>query len=69
MSKRSFLIVNLGLVLLVGWGFAGEFVRNRNVQEEIEKLEQQTDNLIVRNQGLAEQMERYSGSAILEREA
>ncbi len=69
LRKRSFLVVNLGLVFLVGWGFVGEFMRNASVQEEINRLQMQVDQLDGRNMELGKLTQRYSGSAMLEREA
>jgi len=69
MGMRSFLVVNLGLALLIGWGFTGEYIRNREMRHEIESLRLQAEEMQDRNVELAQLAERYSGSAMLEREA
>lgn len=69
LSRPSFLIINVLLLVLVGWGFAGEFIRNRSMKEEIRRLEKQAEELESRNLKLNRLAEKYSGSSMLEREA
>lgn len=69
LRMKSVLVLNLGALLLVGWGFAGEYMRSRGLQEEIDRLESQAEELEARNIEMARMADRFSGSAMLEREA
>ncbi len=66
---RRFLVVNLALLFLMGWGFTSEMMRNGSMQEEIEQLELQAEALEGRNVELRNLAQKYSGSGMLEREA
>ena len=66
---RRVLVLNLGVLLLVGWGFTGEFMRGRSMEEEISRLDGQVVELEDRNVELRRTADRLSGSAMLEREA
>ncbi len=66
---RRVLALNLGVLLLVGWGFTGEFLRGRSMEEEIGRLDGQASELEDRNVELRRTADRLSGSAMLEREA
>jgi len=66
---RRVLVLNIGVLLLVGWGFTGEFLRGRSMEEEIGYLDEQAAELEDRNVELRRTADRLSGSAMLEREA
>jgi cell division protein FtsB len=69
LGMRRFLIVNLGLAVLIGWGCVGEYARNRNLKDEIESLRSQAAQMEERNAELHKMAEQFSGSSLLEREA
>ena len=66
--KRT-LIVNGAVFALVAWGLSGEFLRNREMRHEIERLQQDADGLEAKNAELAETSERSSSRGVLEKEA
>lgn len=69
LSRRSVLAVNLVLLVLVSWGFVGEFTRHRQAQEEIDRLEQRAAALDQGNFDLAKIGEQMGTNEALEREA
>lgn len=68
-KRKSVLAVNLGVVLFIAWGFAGEYVRNRDMDSEIERLRAEAGQLESRNLELAKLAKRLSEPEMLEREA
>lgn len=66
--KRT-LIVNGAVFALVAWGLSGEFLRNRDMQGEIQRLEAEAEDLEDKNAELAETSARASSRGVLEREA
>ncbi|MFH1047270.1 MAG: septum formation initiator family protein [Patescibacteria group bacterium] len=69
MRRRSYLVVNLVLLSVVGWSFFGELMRNQSMDDEIVQLQLQTAEMEKRNQDLRLIAERNTGSAMIEREA
>lgn len=69
LHRKSVLAVNLAVVTLIAWGFAGEYMRSRDMQTEIDRLEEQAASLESRNLELADMADRFSSSSMLEREA
>jgi cell division protein FtsB len=68
-KRKSFLVLNLGVLLLIGWGFAGEYVRNKQLESEIETLERRSEELAARNLELADLADRLAGPEMVEKEA
>lgn len=69
LSRPMALVVNLALLVLVAWGFAGEFSRHRQAQEEIDRLEERAAALGQRNFELAAMGREMGTDEALEREA
>jgi len=69
LRMRSVLAVNLAAALFIAWGFAGEYMRSRGMQDEIDRLQEQAASLETKNLELADMANRYSSSSMLEREA
>lgn len=69
LRKKKLLAVNIIAVFLLAWGFVGEYVRSRDMQSEIDRLETEAVELREHNEELALMSERYSTSSMLEREA
>lgn len=67
--RKSVLAVNLGVLVLVAWGFGGEYVRNRDMESEIGQLRAQAEGLEARNLELAQLAKRLDDPEIIEREA
>jgi cell division protein FtsB len=63
------LAANLALFALAAWGFAGEYVRNRDMQREIDELEARATDLETTNADLADLAERLASPQAAEREA
>jgi cell division protein FtsB len=62
--------VGLGLALLVvGWGLTGEYLRDREMQREIDRLEARATEMAAKNRELEETGSTVSSEALLEREA
>lgn len=59
----------LAAVLLVGWGLAGEYLRDREMQREIDRLEARAAEMKTKNQELEATGRTLSSEALLEREA
>lgn len=66
--KRT-LIVNVVVFALVAWGLSGEFMRNREMQQEIDKLRNEATDLETKNTALEETSARASSQGVLEHEA
>ena len=45
LARRSLLAANLVVVVLIVWGFAGEYLRHRQLQGEIERLTAEAEQL------------------------
>ena len=69
LAKRSVFLLNLAILALVTWGFAGEYVRHRRLKAEIERLEAEAASLEARNFEAIKLGERFSSDETLEREA
>jgi cell division protein FtsB len=69
LGLKRVLAANLAIFALVGWGLAGEYLRNRDMQKEIDLLDGQASALEQRNGELKEAGERFGSAAVLEREA
>ena len=69
LRMRSVLAVNLAIALFIAWGFAGEYMRSRGMQDEIDRLQEQAEALESKNLELADMANRFSSSSMLEREA
>lgn len=57
------------LALLIGWGLFGEYLRSRDLQEEIDRLETREREMEEKNRELAVASDNVSSEALLEREA
>jgi len=53
LRRKTVLAANLVLLTLVAWGFGGEFMRNRDMQREIDRLQAQAEVLEAKNFGIA----------------
>ncbi len=69
MRRKTVLAANLVLLSLVTWGFGGEFMRNRDMRQEIERLQAQADALETKNFGIARIGQELASAETLEREA
>lgn len=69
LGLKRVLAANIAIFALVGWGFAGEYLRNREMQQEIDSLEGRAASLQEKNDKLAEATERFGSTAVIEREA
>lgn len=67
--RKSFLALNLGVLLLIAWGFTGEYMRNKDLVNEVDTLEQRSQELTAHNLKLAELADRLSDPEMVEREA
>lgn len=61
--------INAVLLVIIIWGLAGEYLRNREMQKEIAKLEAQAAEMEGKNAALANLGDSASSEAMLEREA
>ena len=66
---KRVLIANVAVFILVGWGFAGEYLRNHEMQQEVDRLKGQAEELEAKNLELARLGERFSTPEMVEREA
>ncbi len=69
LGLKRVLIANLVVFALVGWGFSGEYIRNREAQQEVDRLKAQADELEAKNTEIADLGKKFSTSEMLEREA
>ena len=69
LKMRSVLVAELVIAFLIAWGFAGEFMRSRDMQTEIDRLQTQAEQMEAHNLELADMANRYASSSMLEREA
>ena len=60
LSKKSILVLNLAIFGLVAWGFGGEYIRNHELQTEIEHLESQASSMEKKNLEVARLGARFS---------
>lgn len=66
---KTVLLLNVGILVFVAWGFSGEYVRDRKLQEEIDSLQMVAEELERSNLELVDARRRFSGKGQLEREA
>ena len=69
LRRKTLLAANLALLMLVGWGFGGEFMRNRDMQADIDRLRVQAESLESKNLEIARIGQGLTSSDALEREA
>ncbi len=68
LGLKRVLVANLVIFAVVGWGFSGEYMRNREAQKEVDRLKAQADELDAKNTEIADLGKRYSTGEMLERE-
>ena len=66
---KRVLFANLVVFALIGWGFSGEVLRNRDMQREIDRLKGEESQLVTKNGELAELSQRASSREVLEQQA
>ena len=69
LGRRRVLAVNLVLLFLVAWGFAGELARNNSMKRDIARLEGQALKLENENFDIAQLGQKFAATDALEREA
>lgn len=69
LGLKRVLFLNLGIFLLMAWAFYGEVVRNDGMEDEIARLQKQSEELATKNSELAELGHRLSDPQMLEMEA
>lgn len=69
LGRRSLLIANLVILLVLGWNFAREFTRSANLADEIQHLEDKKQELERKNSELSVVSQGLATSSALEREA
>jgi cell division protein FtsB len=69
LARKSVLLLNIAVFGLVGWGFSGEFLRNRSLQAEIDRLEAEAGELESKNLEIARLGRRFTSDEVVEREA
>lgn len=69
LGLKRVLAVNLAVFAVIGWGFSGEYLRNRSLQKEIDRLQAQAHELEVQNLGLIDISRHFASSQAVEREA
>jgi cell division protein FtsB len=69
LRRKTLLVANLAFLALAGWGFGGEFMRNRDMQQDIDRLQAQADSLESKNFEIARIGRGLTSSDALEREA
>jgi cell division protein FtsB len=66
---KKVLAVNLLAFTVIAWGFSGDYLRNRRMENEISRLQQEAEDLAQKNSDLAELSARFAAGGMLEREA
>ncbi|HTM68775.1 MAG TPA: septum formation initiator family protein [Candidatus Binatia bacterium] len=69
LGLKRVLIANLAVFAVIAWGFSGEFLRNREMQKEIDSLQTEASGLENKNAELADTSARASSRGVLEQEA
>jgi cell division protein FtsB len=69
LGLKRVLAANVVIFAVVAWGLAGEFLRNRDMQREIDRLDGQASQMEKKNSDLQDLGQRFSSQAMLEREA
>ncbi len=69
LGLKRVLFANLVIFGLVGWGFSGEFMRNREMQQEMDRLQAQADAVESRNLQLSQLSRDFASEDAVEREA
>ncbi len=69
LGLKRVLVLNIALFVMVAWGFSGELLRNRDMQDEVDRLQSQADQLSAKNSELADFGKRMSDPQELERQA
>lgn len=68
-ALKSVLVANAVVFGFVGWGFMGEYLRNRDLQREIDALAARSSQIQTKNVELIELGKRLETRALVEREA
>jgi len=66
---KRVLFANLVVFAIIGWGFSGEMLRNRDMQREIDRLKEEAAQLETKNAELAQLSDRASSRQVLEQQA
>jgi cell division protein FtsB len=69
LGLKRVLAANVALFALIGWGFSGELMRNRDMQDEIDRLAARAAELETKNSDLEALGERMRDGALLEKQA
>jgi len=69
LQMRSLLVINLIIIFLLGLSFGKEFVRNQQINKEITELEQQAEQLEVRNLEILKLKGDLQSESYIEKEA
>ncbi len=69
LGLKRVLAASAAIFAVVGWGLTGEYLRNREMQKEIDALEARAGGLEAKNGELAAATERFGSRAVIEREA
>lgn len=69
LGLKRVLAANVALFALIGWGFSGELMRNRDMQDEIDRLAARAGELETENSDLEALGQRMREGALLEKQA
>ncbi len=69
LGLKRVLVANAVIFAIVLWGITGEFLRNRDMQREVDRLAAQTSAMEKQNAEVEDMGKRFSSGAMLEREA
>jgi cell division protein FtsB len=69
LGMRTVLVANVAVAVLLGRGFVGEYVRDRELQRSIDALQREADALAEHNRLLASAAATFTSADTVEREA
>ncbi len=66
---RLLFLINAGILIALGFAFGREFIRNREIQNEISRLQSESSALQARNLEIADLNTAFRTESFIEREA